>query len=116
MNSALGVYQQAGNPAEAARVAVNLADGFVNSADAQYMAGQLLLRADAADRALHYLRRAIVIDAGKIEYQLSLAQAQFMLGRPADSIATLEGILKRHPGESRAEYWLGEMRRRSPGG
>jgi hypothetical protein len=116
MNSALGVYQQAGNPAEAARVAVNLADGFVNSADAQYMAGQLLLRADAADRALHYLRRAIGIDAGKIEYQLSLAQAQFMLGRPADSIATLEGILKRHPGESRAEYWLGEMRRRSPGG
>jgi predicted Zn-dependent protease len=115
MNEALAEYRRAGNAPEAARVAVNLADAYVTSADAQYTAGQLLLQAGAADSGLHYLRRAIGIDAGKIEYQLSLAQAQFMLGRPADSIATLEGILKQHPGESRAEYWLAEMHRRSAG-
>jgi hypothetical protein len=34
-----------------------------------------------------------------------------MLGRPEDSIATLEAILTRHPGDSRAQYWLEEMRR-----
>ena len=116
MNEALAEYQRANNGAEAARVATNLADAFVTSADAQYVAGQLLLRADDANRGMHYLRRAIKIDAGRIEYQLSLAQAQFMLGRPADSIATLEAILKHHPGESRAQHWLDEMRRRSPTG
>jgi len=113
MNEALAWYQQQGDYDEASRVAVNLADGLVASAEAQYVAGALLLRADAADRALHYLRRAIALDAGKVEYLLSLAQAQFMLGRPQDSIATLEGILKRQPGESRAEYWLAEIRRQA---
>jgi tetratricopeptide (TPR) repeat protein len=113
MNEALAWYQQQGDYDEASRVAVNLADGLVASAEAQYVAGALLLRADAADRALHYLRRAIALDAGKVEYLLSLAQAQFMLGRPQDSIATLEGILKRQPGESRAEYWLAEIRRQT---
>jgi hypothetical protein len=34
-----------------------------------------------------------------------------MLGRPDDSIATLEAILARHPEDSRAQYWLDEMRR-----
>jgi len=113
MNEALAWYQQQGDYDEASRVAVNLADGLVASAEAQHVAGALLLRADAADRALHYLRRAIALDAGKVEYLLSLAQAQFMLGRPQDSIATLEGILKRQPGESRAEYWLAEIRRQA---
>jgi hypothetical protein len=114
MKEALTEYQRANNYPEAARVATNLADAFVTSASAQYAAGQLLLRADEANRGIRYLQRAIGIDAGKVEYQLSLAQAQFVLGRPADSIATLEAILKQYPGESRAEYWLGEMRRRSP--
>ncbi len=116
MNEALAEYQRAGNNQETSRVAVNLADAFVTSADAHYKAGVLLLRADAAARGLHYLRRAVALDHGKIEYQLSLAQAQFMLGRPADSIATLEEILKNYPGDSRAEYWLAEVRRRAQGG
>jgi tetratricopeptide (TPR) repeat protein len=115
MNEALAWYQQQGNYAEAARVAVNLADGLVTSAETQYVAGALLLRADSAARGLLYLRRAIALDAGKVEYPLSLAQAQFMLGRPQDSIATLEGILQQHPGEPRAEYWLAEIRRQAPG-
>jgi hypothetical protein len=57
----------------------------------------------------------VQLDPATVEYQLSLAQAQFMLDRPQDSIATLEGILKRQPGESRAEFWLGEVRRQSQG-
>ena len=113
MNDALAWYQQQADYEEASRVAVNLADGLVTSAEAQYVAGALLLRADAADRGLPYLRRAIALDAGKVEYLLSLAQAQFMLGRPQDSIATLEAILQRQPGESRAEFWLGEVRRQA---
>jgi tetratricopeptide (TPR) repeat protein len=115
MSEALAEYQRAGNNREASRVAVNLADAFVTSADAQYKAGVWLLRADDAARGLHYLRKAVALDGSTIEYRLSLAQAQFMLGRPSDSIATLEGILKEHPGESRAEYWIGEVRRRTQG-
>jgi len=111
MNEALVTYQQDSNHLEAARVAANLAEAFVNAAEPQYTAGRLLLRAEQAERGLHYLRRAVAIDASRVEYQLSLAQAQFMLGRPGDSIATLEAILARHPEDSRAKYWLDEMRR-----
>jgi tetratricopeptide (TPR) repeat protein len=115
MEEALAEYQRTGNGTEAARVAVNLADAFVTSAEAHYKAAVLLMRAGAADRALRYAMRAVQLDPATVEYQLSLAQAQFMLDRPQDSIATLEGILKRQPGESRAEFWLGEVRRQSQG-
>jgi tetratricopeptide (TPR) repeat protein len=112
MEEALAEYRRSGNLVEAARVAVNLADGFVTSADAQYKAAVLLMRTGAADRALRLARRAAQLDPVKVEYQLSLAQAQFMTGSPEDSIATLEGILERQPDEPRAELWLGEVRRR----
>jgi tetratricopeptide (TPR) repeat protein len=111
MQEALATYQKGSNHVEAARVAVNLADALVNAAEAQYTAGRLLLRAEQAERGLHFLRRAVAIDVSKVEYQLSLAQAQFMLGRAQDSIATLEAILARHPDDERAQYWLAETRR-----
>ena len=111
MNEALAAYQKDANHTEAARASVNLADALVNAAEPQYTAGRLLLRAEQPQRALHFLRRAVAIDASKIEYQLSLAQAQFMLGRAQDSIATLEAILARHPKDERAQYWLVETRR-----
>ncbi len=110
MNDALAAYQRAGNHDEAARVAVNLADAIVTSAEAQYTAGRLLLRAESPARGLHYLQRAVDLDAASVEIRLSLAQAQFMLGDVAGSIATLEAILAAHPEDSRAQYWLDEMR------
>jgi predicted Zn-dependent protease len=111
MNEALVEYQQQANHVEAARVAVNVADAIVNSAEPQYTAGRLLLRAAQPERGLHFLSRAVALDAAKVEYRLSLAQAQFMLGRADDSIATLEAIVAQHPEDSRAKYWLDEMRR-----
>jgi predicted Zn-dependent protease len=111
MNDALAAYQQQGDYGEAARVAANLADALVVSGEAQYAAGVLMLRSEQAARGEHYLRRATALDGAKIEYRLSLAQAQFMGGRIEDSIATLEAILAQHPGDARAERWLAEMRR-----
>jgi len=111
MKEALVEYQQQANHAEAARVAVNVADAIVNNAESQYTAGRLLLQAEQPERGLHFLRRAVAIDGAKVEYQLSLAQAQFMLGRPDESIVTLEAIIARHPEDTRAKYWLDEMRR-----
>jgi tetratricopeptide (TPR) repeat protein len=111
MNEALVEYQQQANHAEAARVAVNVADAIVNSAEPQYTAGRLLLQAEQPERGLHFLRRAVAFGAAKVEYQLSLAQAQFMLGRPDESISTLEAIVAKHPEDSRAKYWLDEMHR-----
>jgi predicted Zn-dependent protease len=94
-------------------VAANLAEAFVNSAPAQHAAGGLFLRTEQPERALHFLQRAIALDGAPIEYRLSLAQAQFMLGRAGDSAATLEAIIAQHPGDSRARYWLDEVRRRA---
>jgi lysophospholipase L1-like esterase len=111
MNEALVWYQQQGNDEEAARVAANLAEALLNRADAQAVAGRLLLKAGEAVRGEHYLRRAITLDPATIEYRLSLAQAQFMLGRVEDSITTLEAILAQHPEDARAQYWLAEIRR-----
>lgn len=111
MNDALAWYQQQGNAVEAARVAVNLAEALVNSADAQFAAGRLLLRNEEPQRGERYLRRAIALDAARVEPQLSLAQSLFMQGRVTESIATLEAVLARHPDDERAQYWLGEMRR-----
>ena len=111
MNAALAWYQQQGNDTEAARVAVNLADAIVNSADAQFSAGRLLLEAGQPERGQHFLERAVALDGSKADFDLSLAQSQFMQGRMSDSIATLEAALVKHPDDSRIRYWLEEMRR-----
>jgi cytochrome c-type biogenesis protein CcmH/NrfG len=83
--------------------------------DPQFLAGRLMLRAEQPARGEHYLRRAITLDGTKVEVRLSLAQSQFMQGRIADSIATLEAILAEHPDDERAKFWLGEMRRQATG-
>jgi len=113
MNQALAWYQQQGQDAEAARVAVNLADAIVNADEPQYAAGLLLLKSDQPERGQHYLERAVALDGSKVEYRLSLAQSQYMQGSVADSIATLEAALKQFPGDERVKHWLEEMRRQS---
>ena len=113
MDQAFKWYEQQGNDREAARVAVNLADAVINAADPQYVAGRQLLKAGDPARGERYLRRAIRLDGTRVEYRMSLAQAQFMQGRVQDSIATLEAVLAEHPDDERAQYWLGEMRRRA---
>jgi hypothetical protein len=113
MDQAFTWYQQQGNDREAARVAVNLADAVINAAEPQYAAGRQLLKAGDPVRGERYLRRAIRLDGARVEYRLSLAQAQFMQGRVKNSIATLEAVLAEHPDDERAQYWLSEMRRRA---
>ena len=110
MNQALTWYQEQGNAGEAARVAVNLADAIVNAAEPQYAAGLLLLKANDPLRGEPYLRRAVALDGGKVEYRLSLAQSQFMQGLIPDCIATLEAALQKHPEETRVKYWLDSVR------
>jgi lysophospholipase L1-like esterase len=110
MGQALTWYEQQGNDTEAARVAVNLADAVINAADPQYVAGRQLLKANDPARGERYLRRAIRLDGTRVEYRMSLAQAQFMQGRVQDSIATLEAILAEHPDDERARYWLDQMK------
>jgi hypothetical protein len=57
----------------------------------------------------------MALGGAKAEVRLSLAQSQFMQGRVADSIATLEAILADHPDDERAQFWLGEIRRQAAG-
>lgn len=110
MNNAMAAYLQAGNTAEAARVAANLAEALVTQDNVQYTAGRLLLRSEQPERALAYLHRALRLNGEPIEYSLSLAEAQARTGHPAESVKTLEAILAKHPNEPRAQYWLTEMK------
>ncbi len=112
MKNAITVYEQAGNGVESARCAVNLADGFVTSDTAQYAAGRLLLRSGQPERARHYLLRAVALDRASPDFRLSLAEAYARTGEPGRSIDTLESILRDHPEDPRATYWLREMRLR----
>jgi tetratricopeptide (TPR) repeat protein len=111
MNEALTWYQQQGDDMEAARVAANLAEALVTSAEAQAVAGRLLLKANEPARGQRFLRRAAALDGGRVETLLSLAQSQFMQGDVTGSVATLEAALKQHPGDARITYWLEEVRR-----
>jgi tetratricopeptide (TPR) repeat protein len=110
MNNALAEYQRAGNTSEAARVAANLAEAFVVTDVAQYAAGVTLLRDGQPERALRYLRRARSLNPEPIEYSLSLAEALFRNGDRDGSIAVLEAVLAKHPGEQRATYWMQNLR------
>jgi tetratricopeptide (TPR) repeat protein len=113
MNEALVVYQQQRNATEAARIAVNLAEAFVQVPQAQSNAGRLLIRAEAPERAVHYLARARQLEPTDIDAGLSLAEAQFRAGDRVGSIATLQELLRLAPQDTRARGWL-EVVQRAP--
>ena len=115
MNAALGVYQQQGNAEEASRVAINLAEAFVTTADPQAVAGRLLLRGDEPGRALRYLAaRREAGTPGDIGLGLSLAEAQFRSGDPRSSAATLERLIAIDPADARPRQWLEVVRAEAP--
>ncbi len=114
MNAALGVYQQQGNAEEASRVAINLAEAFVTTAEPQAVAGRLLLRGDEPGRALRYLQRAARLAPSDIGFGLSLAEAQFRSGDPQSSAATLERLIAIDPADARPRQWLEVVRAEAP--
>jgi tetratricopeptide (TPR) repeat protein len=110
MNRALAHYQQAGDYDEAARIAVNLATAFPFRADAQYIAGALLLRNDDPQRALPFLDAAARRERGNTRHLMSLAQAWHMLGRNAESLQVLERVLAIDPGHPTAAAFIARLR------
>jgi tetratricopeptide (TPR) repeat protein len=110
MTEALAVYQRRGDLTEAARVAVNVADAFPYADNPQWIAGRLLIRADAPVRALPYLARATSLAPYNIDYGLSLAEAQFRSGRPEAAQQTLEALIGRAPDDERPRHWLEVVR------
>jgi thioredoxin-like negative regulator of GroEL len=106
VNEALVVYQRQGNATEAARVAVNLAEALINVPQAQAVAGRLLLRNEAPERAAHYLARARQLDRDDIDIGLSLAEAQFRAGDRVASAATLQELIDLAPADARPRRWL----------
>lgn len=110
MTQALSVYQQEGNAIEAARVAVNLAEAFVATADVQGGAGRLLLRSDNPALARRYLGRAVTLAPENVDDGLSYAEAQFKSGDAAGSAATLERLMTLAPDDARPKRWLEVVR------
>jgi Tfp pilus assembly protein PilF len=114
MNRALVAYQQGGNPEEAARVAVNLAEAFVQLDDPQAVAGRLLLRADSPARAAHYLGRAFSLAPTNVGYGLTLAEAEYKSGDRAAAAATLESLTRLAPDDPRPRKWLAVVQAAAP--
>jgi tetratricopeptide (TPR) repeat protein len=110
MSQALEVYQSRDDLTEAARVAVNLAEAFPKADNPQWIAGRLLIRADASVRALRYLTRATSLAPDDIDYGLSLAEALFRSGRTEAAQRTLEGLIARAPDDERPRHWLEVVR------
>jgi tetratricopeptide (TPR) repeat protein len=113
MTQALEVYQSRGDLTEAARVAVNLAEAFPYADNPQWIAGRLLIRADASARALRYLSRATALAPDNIDYGLSLAEALFHSGRTEAAQRTLEALVGRAPDDERPRHWLEVVRAQS---
>ncbi len=109
MNQALAWYQRNGEIDEAVRVAMNLADAFVFLGDAQYAAGQLLLRQGQPFLALRYLHAAASLTPGEPRYLLALAQAFYQGGYRQQSIETLERLAEIEPGNSRTEALIRQL-------
>ncbi|MDH3946467.1 MAG: tetratricopeptide repeat protein, partial [Chromatiales bacterium] len=101
MNQALAFYQRAGNIDEAVRVALNLADAFVFLDDAQYAAGQLLLRQGQPRLALRYLHAAARLQPREPTHLLALAQAFYQSGYREQSIETLRRLAEIEPDNPR---------------
>lgn len=114
MNQALKIYQQRGDIRNAARVAVNMAEAFVQLESAQFAAGQLLMRDGRPDSAVHYLRRAARLDPNNINKLLSLSQAYYMSGDRAAAARTLEAAARMAPDDPRPAQYLSVVRGRSP--
>jgi Flp pilus assembly protein TadD len=119
MNQALAYYQRNGEIDEAVRVAINLADAFVFLDDAQYAAGQLLLRQGQPRLALHYLHEAASLKPREPRHLLALAQAFYQAGYRQQSIDTLERLAEIEPRNSRTEALIKKLQSEkgsSPGG
>jgi tetratricopeptide (TPR) repeat protein len=110
MNRALVYYQRQGDLAGAAKVALNLADAFRFLDNAQYVAGQLLLRQGEVALALAHLERAVALAPRKTENLLALSHAQQLAGRRAESRASLERVLEVDPDNAQARRLLRERR------
>lgn len=109
MNQALAWYQRNGEIDEAVRVAMNLADAFVFLGDAQYAAGQLLLRQGQPSLALRYLHAAASLAPEEPRYLLALAQAFYQAGYRQQSIETLERLSEIEPGNPRTEALIRQL-------
>ena len=107
MNRAFALYEQRADGANAARVAINVAEAFVQRSEAQWTAGRVALRNGDPARALPYLRRAVALDPATPDYPLVYAEAEFKTGRIAAAAATLAEMQRRFPGDARARYWAG---------
>jgi predicted Zn-dependent protease len=116
MKEALRHYQRVGNWTEAARVAANMAVAFPFRADAQVIAGSLLLRAEAPGRALPFLYAAARMQPRDTPTLMSLAQAYYMDGQVRESLQVLERVLAIDPGHPTAPRFMDKLRGELDGG
>ncbi|MBT8135719.1 MAG: SGNH/GDSL hydrolase family protein [Gammaproteobacteria bacterium] len=82
MNHGLVHYQQTGDYAEAARVAVNIADSFPFEAQPQHVAGMMLVRQTPPQghRAIPYFHRAVRLEPRSVPFMVTLARAYHING------------------------------------
>jgi tetratricopeptide (TPR) repeat protein len=103
----LGVLAEESNDTGAARIMDRLATADPGSAEAQYAAAVLWLRADDAGRALAAARRALELRAGWRMAELVVVGAESKLGRHEDALATAARLAADGDPHSKLTYaWL----------
>jgi tetratricopeptide (TPR) repeat protein len=103
----LGILAEESNETGAARIMDRLAAADPASAEAQYAAAVLWLRAEDAGRALAAARRALELRAGWRMAELVVVGAESKLGRREDALATAAGLAADGDPHSKLTYaWL----------
>jgi len=86
-------YQQAGDIAEAAKIAGVITTAMVNNHQAAYVAGQLYQQLNDWQLASYYHKQALLVpelsEQEKVRYLLALAQDYFLMGNYSASLARL---------------------------
>jgi predicted Zn-dependent protease len=103
----LGILAEENNETGAARIMDRLAAADTGSAEAQYAAAVLWLRAEDAGKALAAARRALELRAGWRMAELVIVGAESKLGRHDDALATAARLAADGDPHSKLTYaWL----------
>ena len=109
MEQLLIYYQKEKDYAQAARIAVMLAQAFPFWERPQYIAGQLLVKEKRYREAVFYLNRAVNLKPDKTAYLVGLSRAYALNSQKDQAQRSLQQLLDMEPGHKEARQLLKQL-------
>ena len=106
----LNGFQQQQRWPEAAKIAGILFDALPFEVQIADAAAKLHLRSDKPLLAVWYAKKAVELMPDNASYRLTLAEGLFKSSQTNLAIAQLEQVIKKHPDNQRARYYLSQLR------